>query len=233
MRGSATAPAATASRSDHAPAQKIAFVASVWPWRVGQAQRSRANVDSRHLAAAAPPLHRLRRDRRSTRARRRGSRRCRCPANAVRRTPRACGSTCSISAPSSRRRPATPLASPRRCSSPSGASCERVGREDQLAAALVRDRALVAVRVQLARSLHAQPRLQRAGPVVDARVDHARAVAGLVRGQLAARARARTPTRADDVCQLARDGQPDDAAADDRQSHSSPAPGSRHASPSA
>ncbi len=57
-----------------------------------------------------------------------------------------------------------------------------------------------------ARSVDAQSRLQRARPVVDARVDHARAVAGLVRRQLLlalehAQRRARMP-----ACQLARDG---------------------------
>ena len=60
--------------------------------------------------------------------------------------------------------------------------------------------ALVAVLVHLARALHAQARLQRARRVVDAGVDHARVVAGLMGAELAlalehadrgARARAR------------------------------------------
>ncbi len=56
--------------------------------------------------------------------------------------------------------------------------------EDQLAAALVRDLMLFAIAVELRRSLHAQARLGRAGLVVDARVDDAGVVAGLVLTQL-------------------------------------------------
>ena len=59
----------------------------------------------------------------------------------------------------------------------------------------LRDSPLGAVLVQLARALHAQPRLQRAGLVVDAGVDHARVVAGLMAAHSSARARARRPTR--------------------------------------
>src|SRR5207245_4060762 len=54
-----------------------------------------------------------------------------------------------------------------------------VGGDDQLAATLGRDAALVAVVVQLPGALHAQPRLQRAGRVVDALVDDAGVVPGL------------------------------------------------------
>ena len=43
----------------------------------------------------------------------------------------------------------------------------RIGRDDHLAAALMRDAALLAVLIQLARALDAQARLQRAGHVVD------------------------------------------------------------------
>jgi hypothetical protein len=53
---------------------------------------------------------------------------------------------------------------------------------DQLAAARRRDAALLTVRVQLAGAGHAQLRLQRARGVVDALVDDARVVAGLVSG---------------------------------------------------
>src|SRR5438445_11961791 len=59
-----------------------------------------------------------------------------------------------------------------------------VGRHDQLAAALARDLPLLAVLVQLARPAHAEARLERAGRVVDAGMDHARVVAGLMRCDL-------------------------------------------------
>src|ERR1035438_1908458 len=54
-----------------------------------------------------------------------------------------------------------------------------VGRDDHLPAADARDAALLAVVIHLARSLHAQARLQRAGLVVDAGVDNAGVVAAL------------------------------------------------------
>ena len=59
-----------------------------------------------------------------------------------------------------------------------------VGRDDHLAAALVRDAPLLAVLVHLARALDAQAGLERAGRVVDAGVDHAGVVAGLMRADL-------------------------------------------------
>ena len=67
------------------------------------------------------------------------------------------------------------------------------GGDDQLAAAGRRDPALVAVRVQLPRPGDAEARLQRAGLVVDAGVDDAAGVAGLMGARSAARARARRP----------------------------------------
>ena len=51
MRGSGSAPAATASRSDQAPAQQIAWPASVTPpaWRT-RSERE-AGLEAEHLAA--------------------------------------------------------------------------------------------------------------------------------------------------------------------------------------
>jgi hypothetical protein len=53
-------------------------------------------------------------------------------------------------------------------------------RDDDLAAALVRDAAFVAVRRQRRRALHAQACLQRSGGVVDARMDDAAVATGLM-----------------------------------------------------
>src|SRR5205814_186838 len=51
---------------------------------------------------------------------------------------------------------------------------------DQLAALLVGNALLFAVRIRLQAALGTQPRLERAGRVVDASVDHPRVVTGLV-----------------------------------------------------
>src|SRR5438445_12309330 len=59
-----------------------------------------------------------------------------------------------------------------------------VGRDDQLAASLARDPPPLAVLIQLARSGDAQARLQRPRLVVDAGVDHAGVVAGLMAAEL-------------------------------------------------
>jgi hypothetical protein len=100
-----------------------------------------------------------------------------------------------IPAASIRRRPGTPLALPRRSSSSRRVELGGVGRDDHLAAALVGDAALLAVVVHLACALHAQARLERAGRVVDARVDHARVVAGLMRADLGSRSSTQTDAR--------------------------------------
>ena len=70
-----------------------------------------------------------------------------------------------------------------------------VGRDDHLPARLVGDSVLLAVLVQLARALDAQPRLQRAGRVVDARVNHPRVVTRLMGADRASRSSTHT-----DVC---------------------------------
>src|SRR5438105_4227499 len=56
------------------------------------------------------------------------------------------------------------------------------GGDDDLAAAVGGDAALGAEGVDLAVALHAQARLERAGRVVDARVDHPAVMAALVLG---------------------------------------------------
>ena len=90
-----------------------------------------------------------------------------------------------------------------------------VGGDDQLAVAPRLDPALVAVGVEQPGALDAEPRLERAGGVVDAGVDDAARVGGLVGGEpvLAlehAEGRVRVPGE-----QLAGDREPEDAAADD------------------
>ena len=87
--------------------------------------------------------------------------------------------------------------------------------DDDLAAALGRDAALVAVLVQQPRALDAQPRLERAGRVVDAGVDHAAVAPRLVHPDLAfLLENADAEPRAADQ-QLACHGQPDDPGTDD------------------
>jgi hypothetical protein len=95
------------------------------------------------------------------------------------------------------------------------AELARPGRDDDLAAALVGDPALLAQVLHEPRALDAQARLERPGGVVDARVQDAAVVAGLVAADLGLALEHRhAPARvAQD--QLARDGQPDDARADD------------------
>ena len=94
-------------------------------------------------------------------------------------------------------------------------SPSRSSGDDHLAAALDRHVVALAERVQVAGALDAEPRLQRAGRVVDAGVDDARVVAGLVRADAL--------LALDDVHaqvgvaqqRLAGDGEPEDPGADD------------------
>ena len=99
-------------------------------------------------------------------------------------TPRAWGSIASMPAASIRRRPGTPFAFPRRSSSSSRPSSEVSVATITFPQRSLGDAPLRAVLIQLARALHAQARLERAGHVVDAGVDHARVVAGLMRADL-------------------------------------------------
>src|ERR1700674_1002435 len=92
-----------------------------------------------------------------------------------------------------------------------------VRRQDELSASLVRDPSLGAVLEQLACALDAETGLQRARLVVDARVDHARAVGGLMRCWLGLTLEHadRRPRVA--VAQLAGHREPHDPAPDDRK----------------
>src|SRR5436309_15223536 len=87
--------------------------------------------------------------------------------------------------------------------------------EDHLAAAGVRNLVPGAVVVHRARPFHAEARLQRSWLVVDAGVDHAGAVAGLVCGQLALALEHAYAAPAAAREQLARHGEPENAPADD------------------
>ena len=93
----------------------------------------------------------------------------------------------------------------------------RARGDDQLAVAARDDPPLVAVRVKLARPLHAQARLQGAGLVVDACVDDPARVTGLVPRDpgLALEDRDRGTVVA--PRELAGDGEADDAGADDHE----------------
>ena len=87
--------------------------------------------------------------------------------------------------------------------------------DDDLAAALDGDAALLAVVVQARGALDAQARLQRAGLVVDAGVDDPGVVAGLARAHLAGRVDHGHAQPGTSREQLARAGQADDARPDD------------------
>ncbi len=89
-----------------------------------------------------------------------------------------------------------------------------VGRHDQLAAEAIRDCLLFAVSDQLGRAGDAKPGLERAGLVVDAGVDDAAVVPGLMLPDLCLllehdQSRAGPPAQ-----NLARSGQPDDPRPD-------------------
>src|SRR5205823_709784 len=90
-----------------------------------------------------------------------------------------------------------------------------VGRDDHLPAALGDDAAPLAILIQVGGPFDAQARLQRAGHVVDAGVDHTRVVPGLVGPELSLALehadRSVRPARE----QLAGDRQAQDAPADD------------------
>ena len=94
--------------------------------------------------------------------------------------PLAAGSNSRIADGPSRVRPLSPLARPRRSSSSSaGISAER-GRNDQLAASLVRDLVSLAESVHLLAPLDAVLRFEGARLVVEPGVDHAAVVSRLV-----------------------------------------------------
>ena len=184
MRGSGSAPAATARRSAQAPAQKTAC----WPRSCPASGSGAASAPLTWTAWTSQPVattRRRRARRRRRRARRPGSRRCRCPASA---------------GPRSRVRGA------RARSMPGGVDPAQAGNPVGLAAALELVAAGRARRGRWRRSPCRSARVaiprcsqysyisrapsthRRAfsepGDVVDAGVDHARVVAGLVGAEL-------------------------------------------------
>ncbi len=179
MRGSGSAPAATARRSAHEPAQKTALVASSSPspWRSRIEREPALVARTSQPVTTSPPAAR----KSSAKARATAPKstipvcgECRAA------TPAACGSISPIPSASTRRRPATPFALPRRSSSSRPAHLGVGGGDDQLAAALEGDAAGFAVLVHGGGASHAELGLQRARRVVDAGVDDSRVVAGLV-----------------------------------------------------
>ncbi len=88
-------------------------------------------------------------------------------------------------------------------------------RDDDLAAAEHRDAALVAVREQPLRAVDAEPRLERAGRVVDAAVDDAARAPGLVARRRSAPCRAPRAAARPPRLELPRDREPEDPRADD------------------
>ena len=90
----------------------------------------------------------------------------------------------------------------------------RLGRDDDLAAALVRHAVLLDQAVHQVPTLDAVPRFERARLVVQPRVDHAAVVAALVRGEVVLRLQ-HGQRAAQPLAQRVRRGDTDDAAADD------------------
>ena len=154
----------------------------------GERARDAGEVDDRRSAASAARRSRWRA------ARARGSRRRRCAAGPERRW-RGRGARARRARPSSERSSAT----------------------IDLAAALVGDAVLVAEVVQPADALDAQPRLQRAGLVVDAGVGDAGVRAGLVHADAVLALEHDDPGVRVAALELARGRQADDAGADDRE----------------
>ena len=130
-------------------------------------------------------------------------------------TPAACGSISRRrSRPMSSSR-ATPLALPRAKSSCRRGTSDLVGGDDHLAAHLVVDAALVAVLAELEVAGVAEAGLLGAGSVVDARVDDAAVVTGLVLGDLALFLQDDEPAVGVFARERHRRGEADDASADD------------------
>jgi hypothetical protein len=92
----------------------------------------------------------------------------------------------------------------------------RLACDDHLAADVVRDCALVAVRPQRRSTLNAEPRLQRAGRVVHTRVDDAARASGLVPRDPGLLVEHDDPEPRMPRRERARDGKPDDSGPDDR-----------------
>ena len=125
MRGSGSAPAATARRSARAPAQQIAWPASVTPreWEIRSERPAGTSSPTSQPVSIVPPAAR-----RSSAKARATARKSTIPVAGECRaaTPAACGSTSRMPSASRRRRPGTPFALPRRSSSSSPASSASV-----------------------------------------------------------------------------------------------------------
>ena len=193
MRGSGSAPAATARRSDQPPAQKIAWRASVTAPRVRRSAARRgpapAPVTSQPVAISPPRLEQVVARRR---ARRRGSRRSRLPGECRAATPvgvrldLADAVGVEAAQPGDAVRPAAPL----ELVEPGQLGLGRA-RRSACRSARTGCRAARSTRTARARPRTQSSRLQRSRRVVDAGVDDARVVAGLVGADLGAPARAR------------------------------------------
>ena len=94
-----------------------------------------------------------------------------------------------------------------------------VDGNDELAAFLVGDPPLGAVRLELRDPEAAEPGLQRSGRVVDARVHDAAVAPGLVRRDVGLLLEHRHRCVRAQLGQAARDSEPDDPGADDPDSH--------------
>ena len=185
----------------------------------GRASAAAARAASPRLSTSQPVRDPAPASRTSSRrrGRQRRSRRSRCRANAEPRCPRRVARARAMPAASIRRRPRTPLAVPRRSSSSRRPSSEgRVARSPCRSARCAIPRC-VAVVVQLPGALHAQPGLQRAGLVVDARRGSPPSCGPLMGCELvlALEHAYRGPRVAGD--QLARDRQTEDPASHDRE----------------
>ena len=214
MRGSGSPPAATASRSDHAPAQKTAKRARDSPaaWRSRMPRGCGSTASTGQPVTTSPPAARTSSAKAPAIAWKSTTAVCgECSAS----TPRTCGSISAISLAGD---PAQALDAVG-----DAAALELVelrplrlrDRDDQLAGAAGRQPARLAVVEELARALGAEARLERAGGVVDARVQDA----GVVPGLMEARDRLALEHRDGAVGlprqQLARHREADDAGADD------------------
>ena len=130
------------------------------------------------------------------------------------RTPTTCGSISRMRAASTSSSPGVPFAMARSCSVGEPRQLALVERDDQLSAALERDVVRLGERLDRGLALAAQLRLERPRLVVQAGVQDAAVVAGLVGRELGLllhdREAQRWPSLQQPICRR----QPDDAAAD-------------------
>ena len=195
MRGSGSAPAATARRSAQAAGaeDRVAGLGHAPASARSAASRGRGSSaeTSQPVAIVAAGLEQVARRRR---ARPRGSRRSRSRASAARRPRSRAARARAMPSASSRRRPGTPFALPAPLELVEAGELGLGRGDDQLAAALERDaRAARSTRTARAAPRTHSSRLQRARRVVDAGVDRRPSCArsGGCRSRPPARARRR------------------------------------------